>query len=129
MSKNVAAIPPMAAGVKAIRCGRILVSINDQDKPVEIGGYAGWGSGEDLATTPARDRFGPSMIPLAYGATRRWGRTLGLLYVPAVIVLITLEVDVLHMPAAAGWVSLVGLFVAFVLIGRWLDRRAIRRYG
>ena len=63
------------------------------------------------------------MIPLAYGATRRWGRTLGLLYIPAVIVLITLEIDVLHMPAAAGWISLIGLFVAFLLIGRWLDRR------
>ena len=76
-----------------------------------------------MTAKPARDRFGPSMIPLAYGATRRWGRTLGLLYIPAVIVLITLEIDVLHMPAPAGWISLVGLFVAFVLIGRWLDRR------
>jgi hypothetical protein len=114
----------MAAGVTRIRCGRILESINDQEKTPDVGRYAGWGSGEDLHAKPARDRFGPSLIPLAYGATRRWGRTLGLLYIPAVIVLITLEIDVLHLPASAVWVSLVGLFVAFVLVGRWLDRRA-----
>jgi hypothetical protein len=68
------------------------------------------------------------MMPLAYG-TNNWGRTLGLLYIPAVIVLITVEMDVLHMPQSAGWWSIVGLVVAFVLIGRWLDRRAMRRYG
>ena len=99
-----------------------MVSIKDQE-PARVGQYAGWGSGEDLKAKPARDRFGPSMVPLAYGATRRWGRTLGLLYVPAMIVLITVEIDLLHLPAAAGWISLVALFVAFVLLGRWLDRR------
>jgi len=113
----------MARLERSKRSGRILIGINDQEKPAPVGGYAGWGSGEDVTAKPARDRFGPSMFPLAYGATRRWGRTLGLLYIPAVIVLITLEIDVLHIPAPAGWISLVGLFVAFVLIGRWLDRR------
>lgn len=63
------------------------------------------------------------MVPLAYG-TNRWGRTLGCLYIPAMIVLITIEEDVLHIPQVAGWLSLVGLFAGFVLVARWLDRRA-----
>ena len=112
----------MATGLTTMRCGRIVVSIKDQE-PAEAGRYAGWGSGEDLKARPAPDRFGPSMMPLAYGAHRRWGRTLGLAYIPAVIVLITVEIDILHMPQSAGWWSLVALFVAFVLLGRWLDRR------
>jgi hypothetical protein len=31
--------------------------------------------------------------------------------------------DVLHIRAAAVWISLVGLVVAFVLVGFWIDRR------
>lgn len=60
------------------------------------------------------------MLPI--GLTQRWGRTLGLLWVPAVIVLITVE-DWLGVPQVAGWISLVGLTVGFVLIGLLLDRR------
>jgi hypothetical protein len=96
--------------------------IKDQ-KPPDVGQYAGWGIEEDRSASPARDRYGPAMLPVAYG-TNRWGRTLGLLYIPAVIVLITLEDDVLHVPQAAGWISLVGLFAGFMLLARWLDRRA-----
>jgi len=62
------------------------------------------------------------MVPLAYG-TNRWGRTLGCLFIPAAVVLITIEEDVLHIPQGAGWLSLVGLVVGFVIVGIWLDRR------
>jgi hypothetical protein len=109
------------SGGRATRSRRILVSIKDQ-RPDDIGEYAGWGGREDQVARPPRDRYGPSVLPFRYG-TNPWGRTLGCLYLPAVVVLLTIELDVLHMPDAAGWVSMVGLFVAFILFGRWLDRR------
>ena len=47
----------------------------------------------------------------------------GCLLIPAAVVLITIEEDVLHIPQEAGWASLVGLVVAFVLVGVWTARR------
>jgi len=99
----------------------ILVSVKDQERN-GVGRDSGWGVDEDLYVPPERDETGPSMVSLAYG-TNRWGRTLGCLFIPAALVLITFEMDVLHIPAAAVWISLVGLVVAFVLIGFSIDRR------
>lgn len=62
------------------------------------------------------------MFQLSYTARRRWGRTLGCFWVPAVIALITIE-DWLHVPQIAGWISLVGLFAGFLLTMFWVDRR------
>ena len=53
---------------------------------------------------------------------RNWGRTLGLMWIPAMIALLTVDIW-LGVPPAAGWLSLVGLFAAFLLIRRWLDRK------
>lgn len=50
-------------------------------------------------------------------------RAFGLLWIPAVILLLTVELWA-HVPQVVGWISLVVLFVAFLLFGRWLDRRA-----
>jgi len=116
------AMAAMAGGVRTTRWARILESIKDQERSDDVGRHAGWGAGVDLRAPPERDRYGPSMMRLAYG-TNRWGRTLGCLLLPAAIVLITIEEDVLHIPQAAGWASLGGLVVAFVLLGMWIDRR------
>ena len=104
ISKKVAAIAPIAGALRRTGSDRILVSIKDQERN-EVGRYAGWGAGEDQNARSQRDETGPSMVPLAYGTTR-WGRTLGCLLIPAAIVLITVEEDVLHIPQAAGWISL-----------------------
>jgi hypothetical protein len=52
-----------------------------------------------------------------------WRRTLGCLWLPAMIVLITVE-DWLHVPQGVGWLSLVGLFVVFMAVARWGDRKS-----
>lgn len=53
---------------------------------------------------------------------RNWGRNLGLLWVPGVVILITIELW-LGVPQVAGWISMIGLLVAFLLVARWIDRR------
>ena len=100
------------------RSARILISIKDQ-RPGDdgIGRYAGWGSEQDVHAPAGKgERMGPSMLP------RGWGRSAGLLWVPAVIVLVTVELW-LGVPQVAGWISLIGLFAAIMLLNFWIDRR------
>jgi hypothetical protein len=57
------------------------------------------------------------------GNDRFWRLSLGFLWIPAIIVVITVEQDWLHLPQSVTWISLGALavgFVAFVLVA---DRR------
>jgi hypothetical protein len=100
---------------RTTRSARILVSIKDQ-KPDNIGQYADWGGKEDLAAAPERDAVGPSMLP------RNWGRGLGLWWLPAMIVVLSVGLW-LRLPAVLIWLSIPALFVGFLLLRRWLDSR------
>jgi hypothetical protein len=111
-------VPPIATsatGESTTRSERILDSIKDQ-KPTDVGRYAGWGSDED-AHAPAGEpeRTGPALMPfLRHRASDRWWRVgIGFIWVPAIIVAITLE-DWLHVPQSVMWISLGVLFVAFL---------------
>jgi hypothetical protein len=115
MTRYVAPIATIAVRDRTTRSTRILDPINDQP-PDRIGRYADWGGKDDIAAPPKRDEQGPSMLP-------RNIRAFGLLWIPAVILLLTVELWA-HVPQVVGWISLVVLFVAFLLFGRWLDRRA-----
>ena len=109
-----------------MRSERILDAIKDQ-KPTDVGRYAGWGS-EDDAHAPAGEpeRVGPGMMNfLRHRSTDRWWRVgLGFIWIPAIIVVITLE-DWLHFPQSVMWISIGVVFVAFMayLLFWNLDRR------
>ncbi len=99
---------------RTTRPAGILVVIKDQDRS-GIGRYAGWGSDEDGAERPQREEQGPSILP-------RRIRAFGLLWIPAVIVVITIELW-LRLPQVVAWISLAGLFAAFMLLSVWTDRK------
>ncbi|HKC19583.1 MAG TPA: hypothetical protein VKE27_08115 [Candidatus Dormibacteraeota bacterium] len=50
-------------------------------------------------------------------------RAFGLLWIPAVILLLTVELWA-GVPQVVDWISVAVLLVVFLLFGRWLDRRA-----
>ena len=87
----------------------------------DVGGYGGWGTDDDQAR-PQSEREGPSVFPLAYRSDRVWRRTLGCLWVPAIAAVLTIELW-LNVPQEAVWLSLAGLFPAFFLAARWIDRK------
>ena len=92
---------------------RILVSINDQ-KPTEVGTYAGWGSEEDERAAPGKpERMGPGMLPFLRSNDRWWKVGIGFFWIPAIIVVITVE-DWMHLPQSVMWISIGALFVAFM---------------
>jgi hypothetical protein len=96
------------AGLDRItRSEGILRWINAQ-KPDDIGRYADWGGKEDKAALPRRDEPGPSILP-------RRIRAFGLLWIPAIVVLLTIE-SWFRVPQSAEWISLGVLFVVFNLI-------------
>ena len=114
----------MSAGAERTTCcERILDRINDQ-RPTDVGRYAGWGTGDDLQE-PAGDseRIGPAMMPfLRHRATDRWWRVaFGLAWIPAIIVLVTVE-DWMHVPQGAMWISIGALFVALTGLSLVLTR-------
>lgn len=104
---------------RTTRSGRILPSINDQKRDEKVGSYAGWGTGED-ASAPAgpAERHGPALAPfLRYRSTDRgWRLAFGLLWIPAIIVVVTVE-DWMHVPAGYQWLSLGLVFVVFMAVG------------
>ena len=106
---------PIENGRTVTVCGRILVVIKDQ-KPTEVGRYAGWGSEED-AQTPAgkAERTGPAMMPfLRHRASDRWWKVgIGFAYIPGIIAVITVE-DWLHVDQSLIWISLGLFYVAFM---------------
>lgn len=105
----------MAVRVRTTRSAGILVSINDQRREDEIGKYAGWGSGEDLSAPEAKDREGPQLAPfLRYRrGDRAWRLSLGCMYIPAIIVVLTVE-QWLHVAQDLQWISLGVLFALFI---------------
>lgn len=126
MTRYVAPIATIADRERTMRSGRILRSIKDQETGDGIGRYAGWGSGEDAAAPEAKDREGPQLAPfLRYRrGDRAWRLSLGCLWVPAIIVLLTVE-DWMHIPQGAQWVSLGVLLVAF-LAATFISDRVMR---
>jgi len=114
----------IAHGERTIRrSARILVSIKDQ-RPDDLGRYAGWGEGEDANAPPDPDeRPGPAMMPfLRYrGGDRWWRLSLGFLWLPAIVVVITIE-DWIHAPQSIIWISLGLLFVGFITFTLVWDR-------
>ena len=94
---------------------RILESIKDQ-KPTDVGRYAGWGADEDLKEPPGKpEPTGPAMMPFLRrrSGDRWWRLSLGFLLLPAMIVIITVE-DWLHLSQSIMWISLGVLLAAFV---------------
>ena len=116
----------MESGGSMTGSRRILVSINDQRRESEnIGSYAGWGSGED-GPQPEKEPIVPTvtgLMPfLKYRATdRAWRVGFGLLWIPAIIVALTIE-QWLNVPQTIQWISLGVLFVVFVGIALLSDR-------
>jgi hypothetical protein len=110
MSRKVAAMDATAVLERTTRVtGGILEVISDHDPDGrDVGRYSGWGAGEDLSAPPLHEGEGPSMFPLQY--------------LPAIAALITVE-DWLGVPQGAIWVSLVGLFAAFLLVARRGDQK------
>lgn len=92
-------------------------------RELDIGRYAGWGTGEDANPPPESDP--PERRELLYALRYRednvWRDRLVWLWVPSMIVLITID-DWLHIPQWAGWMSLGGLLVVF-LLAAWLTDR------
>lgn len=114
-----APIDAIAGRERTTRSGRILASINDQKRDEKVGSYAGWGADED-AEAPAGpgERHGPALAPfLRYRSTdRAWRLAFGLLWIPAMIVVITVE-DWMHVPQGFQWISLGVVFVVFMAVG------------
>jgi hypothetical protein len=109
-----------------MRSERILEAIKDQ-KPADVGRHAGWGSEEDAhASTEEHEHVGPGMMNfLRYRATDRWWRVgIGFIWIPAIIVAITVE-DWLHFPQSVMWISIGVMFVALMtyLLFWDIDRR------
>lgn len=97
------------------RSARILVSINEKESD-QVGRYAGWGAGGDDSAPPEpEERAGPAMMPfLRHRAGDRWWRlSAGLLWIPAIIILITVE-DWLHVTQTMMWISLGILFAVYL---------------
>lgn len=104
---------------RTTRSEGILVSINDQKREENIGSYAGWGAGEDVEAPPGKgERTGPALAPfLRYHATdRAWRLTFGCLWIPAIIVVITVE-QWIGIPQNVQWISLGVVFLVFMAIG------------
>lgn len=104
------------------RSPRILVLTSDKDQR-DIGRYAGWGTGDDSSAPAESERTGPAMMPfLRYrGGDRAWRLALGCLWLPTIVVVLTVE-DWLQVPQGAQWISLGALsaaFIVFVLIVNW----------
>jgi len=98
--------------------------ISDRDDREDIGQYAGWGTDDDLNSRPQRERGrGPSIFPYLATDPGTWRRSLGCLWIPALILLITIE-EWLHVPQAVGWLSILGLFVVFLIVVWRVDWRA-----
>jgi hypothetical protein len=100
------------------RSERILVSINDQKREEDIGSYAGWGAGEDSEAPPGKgERVGPALAPfLRYRATdRAWRLAFGCLWIPAIIIVITVE-QWIGIPQNIQWISLGVVFLLFMAI-------------
>jgi hypothetical protein len=80
-------------GAMTTRSRRILETINDQ-RPTEIGRYAGWGTDDDAHAPAGKgERSGPAMMPfLRHRSNDRWWRVgIGFAYIPAIIAVITVE--------------------------------------
>lgn len=100
------------------RSARILASIKDQGKGDDVGRYAGWGAGEDVNAPPGEgERHGPALAPfLRYRpGDRAWRLAFGCLWIPAIIVVITVE-DWMGIPQNIQWISLGIVFVVFMAI-------------
>ena len=113
----------METGRRTTRSRRILVSIKDQ-KPSEIGRYAGWGTEDDAHAPPGKgERAGPAMMPfLRHRANDRWWKVgIGFAYVPAIIAVITVE-DWMHLSQSVMWISLGVFYVAFMGTTYWTWR-------
>lgn len=122
MTRYVAPIAKRARRGRTTRAGRILDSINDQKREEEkehIGSYAGWGTHDD-ARAPAGpgEREGPALAPfLRYRSTdRAWRLAFGVLWIPAIIIVVTIE-DWMHIPQGFQWLSLGVVFVVFMVVG------------
>jgi hypothetical protein len=104
---------------------RILVSIKDQ-KPTNVGRFAGWGTNEDLDAAPGKpERMSPGMLPfLRLRGSQHWWRVgIGFFWVPAIIVVITVE-GWLHLSQSLMWMSLGALFVGFMAYLLFWDQRS-----
>lgn len=98
---------------------RILDSINDQppDKD-DIGRYAGWGAEDDLGAPPGKgESHGPALAPfLRYRSDdRAWRLAFGCAWIPAVIVVITVE-QWMRISQDIQWISLGIVFVLFMAV-------------
>jgi hypothetical protein len=96
--------------------------LNDHHES-DVGKYAGWGTGDDANPPPKSSP--PERTQLLYAWRYRednvWRDRLVWLWVPAMILLITIE-DWLHVPQLVGWLSIGALFVVFLVVA-WLTDR------
>lgn len=92
-------------------------------KRTDVGQYAGWRDEKDSNESAKPERVTPSLMPfLRYRQGDRWWRVgFGFLWLPAIIVLLTIE-DLLHVPQGMAWISLGVLLVVYVLFVLVADR-------
>ena len=113
------AIAKIALRLRMTLSARILDSINDQPQEKDdIGRYAGWGAGDDLRAPPGEgERHGPALAPfLRYRSDdRAWRLAFGGMWVPAIIVVITVE-EWLRIPQDVQWISIGVVFIAFMAV-------------
>jgi hypothetical protein len=89
-----------------------------------VGRYAGWGSQEDARADRAKpERMGPGMVPFFRGNGPWWKVGIGIFWIPAIIVVITLE-DLMHLPQGVIWISIGAVFVGFMAYLLFWDNRA-----
>ena len=76
---------------------------------------SGWAAGDELNAPAQPERVGPAMMPfLRYGRGDKWWRlSLGLLYVPGIIVLVSIGLW-LGFPQPFIWLLLGVLWVGFM---------------
>ena len=93
------------------------------DKAQGSGTKSGWTAGDELNPPPASESAGPALAPfLRHRRGDRWWRVgLGFLYVPAIILVITVE-DWMGIPQWIIWTSLGVFFVGFVAFLLLADR-------
>jgi hypothetical protein len=118
MNRKVAPTATVAVRVRTTRSARILVSIKDQEQE-GIGRNAGWGTGEDLEAPAGKgERTGPALAPfLRYRSDdRAWRLAFGCLWIPAIIVVVTVE-DWMGIPQGLQWISIGAVFIVFMAVG------------
>ena len=94
-------------------------------EPSDVGRYSGWGTDDDADAPDGKgEETGPAMMPfLRHRPGDRWWKVgIGFFYLPAVVVIVTLEL-LLHLDQSLIWISLGVFYVVFLAAVYVIQRR------